>query len=80
MTTFFKGSISSIIAVGFISIFPLTATAYVGPGGVLSGIGSVIALIFAIIVAFIGFLWYPIKRFFFNRDRSSDTVSQKKSK
>jgi len=38
------------------------AQAYLGPGGVISGIGSFLALIAAVILAIIGFLWFPIKR------------------
>ena len=38
------------------------AYAYLGPGGVVSGIGSLLALVAAVLMAIIGFLWYPIKR------------------
>ncbi|NHZ69808.1 MAG: hypothetical protein GWP20_01070, partial [Thermotogales bacterium] len=38
------------------------ANAYLGPGGVISGIGSLLALVAAVLVAIIGFLWFPIKR------------------
>ncbi|HEX6141561.1 MAG TPA: hypothetical protein VFZ01_02490 [Geminicoccaceae bacterium] len=38
------------------------AFAYVGPGAGLTAIGSVIALVGAIGLAIVGFLWYPIKR------------------
>jgi len=46
----------------FIILLFKPAFAYIGPGGVLSGIGSFIALVGAIILAIIGFLWFPIKR------------------
>ena len=36
--------------------------AYIGPGTGVSAIGSLLALIAGIIVAIIGFVWYPIKR------------------
>lgn len=36
--------------------------AYLGPGGAISTIGTVLALIAAVVVAFIGFFWYPVKR------------------
>ena len=39
------------------------AQAYVGPGAGLSAIGSIIAFLGAILLLFVGFLWYPIKRF-----------------
>jgi hypothetical protein len=38
------------------------AYAYLGPGGVVSGIGSLLALIAAVVVAVVGFVWFPIKR------------------
>ena len=37
--------------------------AYIGPGAGLSAIGTVIALIGGILLAIVGFVWYPIKRF-----------------
>jgi hypothetical protein len=36
--------------------------AYVGPGGIISGIGSLVALVAVIVIAAAGFLWFPIKR------------------
>ena len=36
--------------------------AYVGPGGALSAIGSFLALVGAVLLALIGFVWYPFKR------------------
>ena len=41
---------------------PQTAEAYIGPGAGISAIGTVIALIGAILLAIVGFVWYPIKR------------------
>jgi hypothetical protein len=38
--------------------------AYVGPGAGLSAIGSFVAIVLALVVAVIGFVWYPLKRFF----------------
>lgn len=37
--------------------------AYLGPGGALSTIGSFLALLGAVLLALVGFLWYPLKRF-----------------
>jgi len=47
---------------------PATAFAYVGPGTSLSAIGSLLALIFALVVAILGFLWFPIKRMLRKKD------------
>ncbi|NOD36554.1 MULTISPECIES: hypothetical protein [unclassified Ruegeria] len=46
-----------------LSVFlPTAAFAYVGPGAGLGAIGILIALIGAILLAVIGFIWYPLKR------------------
>lgn len=44
-------------------------SAYVGPGAGLSAIGSALALIGAVIMLIIGFLWYPIKRYLRGRKK-----------
>ena len=36
--------------------------AYLGPGGALTLIGSALALLAAMAVAFFGLIWYPLKR------------------
>ena len=59
---------------------PVTAFAYVGPGAGLSIIGSLLALIAAIVVGILGFLWFPIRRLLRRRkqaaaDRNSEEVA-----
>jgi hypothetical protein len=47
------------------TVFSMWATpvfAYFGPGIGLSAIGAFLALILGMIVAFIGFIWYPLRR------------------
>lgn len=51
-----------IIAAFLAACLPQTALAYIGPGTGLTAIGSFLALIVGIIVAILGFLWYPFKR------------------
>jgi len=41
---------------------PRTAEAYIGPGAGLTAIGTLVAFIFAVAIAIIGFIWYPLKR------------------
>ena len=36
--------------------------AYIGPGAGLSAIGTVLAFLAAIVLAIVGFVWYPLKR------------------
>jgi hypothetical protein len=52
--------ISAIMALTF--ILPQNAIAYIGPGAGITAIGTVIALISAVIIGILGFIWYPIKR------------------
>lgn len=42
--------------------FASSVLCYVGPGGALSAIGTFVALLAAVVLAVIGFLWYPLKR------------------
>jgi len=51
------------------------AYAYLGPGGVVSGIGSLLALIAAVVVAAVGFVWFPIKRLL-KRRKSTTTPTR----
>lgn len=37
---------------------------YLGPGGLLGSIGAFLALAGAVVLAFFGLLWYPLKRLF----------------
>lgn len=39
------------------------AEAYIGPGAGLSAIGSALALVGALLLMIVGFVWYPVKRF-----------------
>ena len=41
---------------------PSAAHAYVGPGAGISAIGSLLALIAAVLMSIVGFVWYPMKR------------------
>ena len=44
--------------------------AYIGPGGGLSAIGAFLALVFAILIAIFGFVWYPVKRLLRSRKKA----------
>jgi hypothetical protein len=46
----------------FLALMPSLAHAYIGPGTGLSGLGSLLALLGAIVVGIFGFVWYPVKR------------------
>lgn len=51
------------------------AYAYIGPGAGLSALGSVLALIGAICVTFVGFVWFPMKRFLKKRRAKANAVA-----
>lgn len=55
--------------------FPQNVMAYVGPGAGLSAIGAFFALIFCVIVAAFGLIWYPLKKFFRKPKQKSNPVS-----
>lgn len=44
---------------------------YLGPGGGISTIGSMLALLAALVVAVFGFVWFPIKRLLRLRKRQA---------
>lgn len=48
----------------------LSTLAYLGPGGVLSAIGSFLALLVAVVLALFGFVWYPLKRLLRTRGKA----------
>jgi hypothetical protein len=52
---------------------PALAFAYVGPGAGITAIGSVLALIMGVLLAIVGFVWYPLKRLFKNLTGKRDT-------
>lgn len=44
------------------AILPQSVFAYIGPGAGISAIGTAVAFIGAILLAIVGFVWYPVKR------------------
>ncbi len=43
-------------------LIPTASFAYIGPGAGISAIGTLIAVVGAILLAIVGFVWYPVKR------------------
>jgi hypothetical protein len=48
--------------VSWLFLAPAPAEAYIGPGAGLTAIGTVVAFVGAVLLAIVGFVWYPIKR------------------
>ncbi|MEN8722669.1 MAG: hypothetical protein ABF335_07250 [Alphaproteobacteria bacterium] len=57
------------------ALVAVEALAYVGPGAGISAIGSLLALIGAVLLAIVGFVWYPVKRMIKRRKAENDTAT-----
>ena len=57
-----KSVIQCIVMVAQVLVTTVPAYAYMGPGAGLTALGSLLALLGIIVLAVLGFLWYPIKR------------------
>lgn len=55
--------------------FAGSAHAYIGPGAGLGVIGTLVAFVGAVLLAIVGFVWYPLKRLF--RKRKQPAVEAK---
>jgi hypothetical protein len=51
-----------VLLVALAALGPSAAHAYVGPGAGLTAIGTILALMAAVLFALVGFVWYPVKR------------------
>lgn len=52
-----------LLTTGLLLLVPFESVlAYGGPGSVLSGIGTLLAALAAIIASLFGFIWFPLKR------------------
>lgn len=59
MQTFFRLAAGAGI---LLMASPGVAIAYIGPGAGITVIGTAIAFLGVIVLAIVGFVWYPIKR------------------
>lgn len=74
MTTL--GMLSSILLNAILapSIF-----GYIGPGAAVTSIGVLLAIIAAVAIAIVGFLWYPIRRFLKKRKKTNEQQAESKT-
>ncbi|MEP2029964.1 MAG: hypothetical protein ABJI96_14780 [Paracoccaceae bacterium] len=56
-----------------LSISP--ASAYIGPGGGLGALGTLVAILGAGLLLIVGFVWYPVKRLL-NRNKKNNSANQ----
>lgn len=54
--------------------------AYIGPGAGLGAVGSLLALVGAVLLMIVGFIWYPLKRLLrrvkADRAKKEDSVTE----
>lgn len=62
MTTAGRIFLVFLVLMGISTVQPDFAHAYGGPGSVISGIGTLLAALAAILAAIFGFVWFPLKR------------------
>lgn len=65
----------SILIIGLFAMAPWTTThAYVGPGMAVGVIAIILGTVASIVLAFVGILWYPIKRLIKGRQKANAAI------
>lgn len=64
MSDLYRTLLASLLLTGMFVLVPDAAYAYGGPGSVISGIGTFLALVAALVASLFGFLWFPLKRLY----------------
>jgi Na+/H+-dicarboxylate symporter len=62
------------LIVGLAILVAQPAMAYAGPGAGLSMIGSLLALVGAVLAGIFGFVWYPLKRILKRRKHNAESA------
>lgn len=65
-----------VLALTLVLVAAAPAAAYVGPGAGLTAIGAALAFVGAVVLAIVGFVWYPIKRLLRSRAGKADTPAE----
>ena len=68
-----------LVAAFVVVLAPSVAYAYIGPGAGITAIGSLIALVGAVALAVVGFLWFPIKRLMRARAAKANAASENRT-
>lgn len=76
----FRTLLSGMLLWVVLGLAPEVTYAYGGPGSVISGIGTFLALLAALVASLFGFVWFPLKRLYKrvtsdNEDSPEATVS-----
>lgn len=67
-----------VLALCLLNSWPSETHAYIGPGAGLSAVGTFIALVGAVLLAIVGFVWYPMKRMLKGRKSKQNNSIEKK--
>jgi hypothetical protein len=69
-----------VLYIGLLALLSAApAYAYIGPGAGAGTIAVVLGVLASILLAFIAIIWYPIKRLFKGRKKSSGESAEKES-
>ena len=55
-------TVLQILVVCLVWFMPGMTHAYIGPGAGLAAIGSLLALVAAVLLTIVGFIWFPLQR------------------
>ncbi len=70
-----RASLWAVLALGLLASSD-PALAYMGPGAGLTMIGSLVALVSAVLAGIFGFVWYPLKRLFKRKKQDQEGVDE----
>lgn len=65
-----------LMLVAALALVPMSAQAYVGPGAGLGAIAVTVAVLLGVVLLFVGFLWYPLKRMLRGRKAAAKTGTE----
>ena len=69
--------VSAFVLTAGLLLTAAEAQAYIGPGAGLSAVGAVVAVAAAMILAVVGFVWYPVKRLMRRRSAAKAGTAKK---
>lgn len=74
-----KSCVAKVLVFSFAVLLAPATQAYIGPGAGLSALGSALALIGAVLLMIVGFIWYPVKRLLKGKKRAATSPEASES-
>jgi hypothetical protein len=68
-----------LVAALIVLLVPAVAHAYIGPGAGLTALGSLVALVGTVVLAIVGFVWFPIRRLMRARAARANGASENRT-